>query len=189
MRVSKGLYMGSIIGGLVGGMILAILGVVFALDRAMDEAAPVFFILAFLAMVYGGVMWCIFLHKIWKSIQDGHARTTPGKAVGFLFIPFFNIYWQFVAIHGFALDYNAYADRYNLQSKRLPVGLFLTSPILVCCSIVPYLGTLASLANMVLMILIVNYAADAVNAIPAAGAAPVPAQPQPPAAQPPAPIG
>jgi hypothetical protein len=37
----------------------------------------------------------VILWKMWSSIQDGNARTTPGKAIGFLFIPFFNIYWIF----------------------------------------------------------------------------------------------
>lgn len=26
------------------------------------------------------------LHRGWRAIQDGHARTTPGKAVGYLFV-------------------------------------------------------------------------------------------------------
>ena len=39
------------------------------------------------------------------SIQDGYARTTPGLAVGLMFIPVFNIYWQFVALKGLAEDF------------------------------------------------------------------------------------
>src|SRR6266852_5492001 len=36
-------------------------------------------------------------YRMWSAIQDGHARTTPGKAVGLMFVPLFNVYWMFVA--------------------------------------------------------------------------------------------
>jgi hypothetical protein len=40
------------------------------------------------------------LYRAWKCLQPGGlARTTPGKAIGFLFIPFFNLYWIFQAIN------------------------------------------------------------------------------------------
>jgi hypothetical protein len=45
-------------------------------------------------------------YKLWKMIPREIARTTPGKAVGFLFIPFFNWYWQFVSYVGLSQDMN-----------------------------------------------------------------------------------
>ena len=56
----------------------------------------------FVNMVYNFLM----LWKMWSSIQDGRARTTPGKAIGFMLIPFFNIYWIFQVWGGFTTDYN-----------------------------------------------------------------------------------
>jgi hypothetical protein len=55
------------------------------------------------------VFYLVLLHKSWKQIQDGSVRTTPGKAVGLLFIPLFNLYWNFVAVDGLARDINRYA--------------------------------------------------------------------------------
>jgi hypothetical protein len=52
----------------------------------------------------------IMLYRFWKIDQDGHASTTPGKAVGFLFIPLFQIYWVFRAYTGLANDQNRYID-------------------------------------------------------------------------------
>src|SRR4030042_907761 len=63
---------------------------------------------------------CIkILRRAWAAIQDGHARTTPNRAIGFLFVPLFNLYWVFVALHGFALDYNAFVTRHRIRARQL----------------------------------------------------------------------
>jgi hypothetical protein len=48
--------------------------------------------LAWLAILYGAVVQMMLIYNAWSAINDGQARTTPGKAVGFLLIPLFNIY-------------------------------------------------------------------------------------------------
>ena len=45
-------------------------------------------------------------YRAWQQIPADIARTTPGKAAGFLFIPLFNLYWIFVAFWGLAKDMN-----------------------------------------------------------------------------------
>jgi len=60
------------------------------------------------------VLGFILLYKFWQVNQDGRASTTPGKAVGFMFIPLFNIYWIFRAFPGLSLDQNRYiADHFG----------------------------------------------------------------------------
>jgi hypothetical protein len=54
------------------------------------------------------VLSLILLFKYWQINQDGYSKTTPGKAVGFLFIPLFNIYWAFIAYGGLAGDQNQF---------------------------------------------------------------------------------
>ena len=80
----------------------------------------------------------ILLYYFWKMIQDGRASTTPGKAVGFLFIPFFNFYWVFRALYCLARDQNSFIA-YHFQGRALrkshpalplisilsPLGMFL----------------------------------------------------------------
>lgn len=44
------------------------------------------------------IYWLFWLHKTYKEIRahtPGATEITPGKAVGFMFIPFFNLYWFF----------------------------------------------------------------------------------------------
>lgn len=78
------------------------------------------------------VAMCFFWHRAWRSIQDGRARTTPGKAVGFMFIPVFNLYWAFVLLAGFAKDYNAFCRRHHITGRPepLPEGYFLTVAVM-----------------------------------------------------------
>jgi hypothetical protein len=63
-------------------------------------------------LMAGGVLQYILVYKFWQILQDGFARTTPGKAVGFMFIPFFNFYWLFVAYYGLSKDQDAYIKRH-----------------------------------------------------------------------------
>ena len=51
------------------------------------------------------------LWKGWDALPFSEARVTPGKAVGYLFIPLYSLYWCWVAIVGFAIDYNRHRKR------------------------------------------------------------------------------
>ncbi len=166
-KLSKPFYLGSIAGGLVLYVLLAIVAVALSSSRSTEEAGIFFLVLGGLAALYAGIVWWVLVYKMWAAIQDGHARTTPGKAVGFMFIPFYNIYWIFQAIPGFAKDYNSYLQRHSVNAPPLPEGLFLAIPILALVSIIPLLGILASLANLILFIIVAGKVCDAVNALPA----------------------
>lgn len=64
------------------------------------------YMLGLMILLVSTVFFYINLHRAWNCLQAGAPRTTPGKAVGFLFIPFFNIYWLFVAFAGLSKDWN-----------------------------------------------------------------------------------
>lgn len=104
-------------------------------------------------LIAAAVLGYMQLYKHWNQIQDGHQKTTPGKAVGFMFIPFFNFYWQFVAFLGLAQNINAYGDRHGISFPRVNEGLAMTMCILVVCCIIPYLGFLVMLAVAVISII------------------------------------
>ena len=69
------------------------------------------------------VFACILLYRHWLLLQGFGARTTPGKAVGFSFIPFFCFYWWFIAYAGLAADSNRYMDQQGIQGAKLSYGL------------------------------------------------------------------
>lgn len=135
-RVSKGFYLGSYIGGSILGVIFLLAGFFFlwaAADSESHEVAKIglgIFLTGVSLIIYVTFVSCKLLFKAWGLIQDGFARTTPGKAIGFLFIPFFNFYWIFRAIWGFAKDYNWYVTRHKITATQLPEKLFLIACIL-----------------------------------------------------------
>ena len=142
------------------------------------EAVGAFLILgiALVLALIASVLFVVVVYRMWGAIQDGHARTDPGRAVGFLFIPFFNIYWAFQALLGFAKDYNSYLERHGLNLRRLPEGIFLAYIILCLGAWIPFLGWLLVAANVVVGTMMIARVCDAVNALPAAGDSPTASQ-------------
>jgi hypothetical protein len=179
-RLSKWFYLGSMIGGQVVGIILLTAGVfllvvagiltgyVINLSHSdlLTLATSILLILfGCAAILFGATIWYLLLYKAWSVIQDGNASTTPEKAVGFIFIPFFNFYWIFKAWYGFALDYNRYIERYTLNAPKLGESLFLAFCILFICSAVPLLNYVAGLPLLVIFIITANNTLDAVNSL------------------------
>ena len=71
-----------------------------------------------------------FWHQAWSLIQDGHARTSSGAAVGLLFVPFVNLFWQFYMFWGLPSDINAYIRRHGLEVPLAPRWPFLAAAML-----------------------------------------------------------
>lgn len=67
----------------------------------------------------------VLLFKSWKALEDGVTPVTAGKAVGFLFIPFFNIYWFFRVWGGYPSEYNKFVGRNRLAAPKLASGLHI----------------------------------------------------------------
>jgi hypothetical protein len=86
--------------------------------------------MAFVTLALAFVLILIVYYKAWGRLQDGQARTTPGKAVGFCFIPLFNVYWLFVLFSGYAQDYNAYVQRHKLGLPAIGSAIFTVNAIL-----------------------------------------------------------
>ena len=169
--ISKGFYLGSIVGGIAVGVLLV--GIGLAVLQAEEEAGGVLVAIGYLPMIYAMVIMYVLIYKIWAAIQGPTARTTPGKAVGFMFIPFFNYYWIFQVIWGWAKDYNALIAQRGISGPRAPEGLGLATCII---AIIPCV----SVITPILMLIFYSAAIDGANVVIAAGAqAPVVGAPPP----------
>ncbi|MBN2431627.1 MAG: type II secretion system protein GspG [Acidobacteria bacterium] len=177
--MSKAFFMASILGLIFLILVMLALGIWAAVDPqagGSDPAEvmpPIFALIFILALIYEIIVTCLLVYKMWAAIQDGHARTTPGKAVGLLFVPFFGLYWVFVAFAGFARDYNALLDRHQLALPRLSTGLFTSFSVLSVISGIPYLGCLTLLPLLVVWPIMAAKTCDAVNALPEIGTRPL----------------
>jgi len=178
--VSKAFYFGIYLGGsILGGILIAIAMFAIIGGAAASEsgdlnptaggtiagAGVLVLLLAVACFLASSIVLFVLYYKMWTAIQDGCARTTPGKAVGFMFIPFFNIYWMFQAIWGYSKDYNEFLRRHAIAAKPLSEELFLAACIVPWLGIIPFVGWLASIANFVIFIIIVNSICNSINAL------------------------
>jgi hypothetical protein len=110
--------------GSVGAFALFIGATVVAANARGDEqdAAAIAAVLLFLAGfglgIAAWVLGLIVIYRGWRLVQPMRytdprdARMpTPGTAIGFLFIPFFNLYWNFVAYPGLVEKLNRMAQQ------------------------------------------------------------------------------
>ncbi len=118
-----------------------------------------------LSAIASMVLFYIILYRNWQLIQDGYARTTPGRAVGFLFIPFFNLYWIFEAFPGLVRDTNAYIQRHGLPVKLQDAGLATAYCILTLLCLVPYLNFVTAVALLVIQIIMAKNFRDSAVAL------------------------
>ena len=78
-------------------------------------------------LLFGATL--VLLFWMWKAIQDGQTRTSPGVAAGLTLIPGFNLYWIFRAVWGFAKEHNKFLARHSLPLQKLDPLLFLLCSI------------------------------------------------------------
>lgn len=171
--LSKGARIGGIVAGGVISLLLSALGLILAQDRTTAPAALVVAAFSLVPLIVVMVLIATTLHAAWKSIAPppvgrgipGYARTTPGKAVGFLFIPFFNLYWVFQAVPGFASDANRTLGALGLHHPRVSRGLGIAWCVGGILGLIPFVGVVVGLAGLVIVPLFLAGAIDAANAI------------------------
>ncbi len=109
----------------------------------------------------------IYLHRCWvivNQLSHGQTKSTPGQAVGLLFIPFFNLYWHFIAYYGWAQEYNRVSGG---SPVRLPEGVFLTYAILYAASFplsfIPLIGPLYVCVQVVISAIVLHRKCKVIN--------------------------
>ena len=122
----------------------------------LDESSmmTIFAIMYVVALVY-----CYILqYQVWRYVivhlQNNEilpSVDTPGKAIGYQFIPFYNLYWVFTAYGKFAVDFNKLAERVGSQA-HLSRSLGMTIAVMLILNIIPIINIIPFvLINFVLM--------------------------------------
>jgi len=91
---------------------------------AEDTLGPVCLIIALSGISYW--YFCVYrIHKILRELSDNQYEISPGAAVGFHFIPFYNLYWIFK----WPMTFAAYIK--NRQMIRIIPGFLIGAFILI----------------------------------------------------------
>ncbi|MCH7225454.1 hypothetical protein MLD59_04875 [Verrucomicrobiaceae bacterium E54] len=135
-------------------------------NAAPEEAMTTPMILIYLSLIpwmTGWIIGLVHLYRGWVLLQPHTHYSTPGKAVGFLFIPFYNLYWYFVAYWRWAQEWNRLVanNPNHPQAPQMSEGMFLAYPITaLACGILSVFG----LIPMIIVYLLVQRSiARAVN--------------------------
>jgi len=126
--------------GMIAGFLLILPWGLAAMNKpaevSFDDMNPIvampliiMFYIGLIALIFSTVFWGMLHYQLWKLIPKNIARITPGKAVGFLFIPFFNLYWVFVSCLGLSKDMNVVLRQRGIQ-YQVSEGLAKTACIL-----------------------------------------------------------
>jgi serine/threonine protein kinase len=131
-----------------------------------------------LSWIVGGVFWSILHYSCWKVLPEKYRATTPGRALGFIFVPLFNFYWAFITFPKLATGFNALKrDHPELRIRNLrAVGIaYAISTVLlltVGVAAPPGAGSLLFVQDLVLtLVFYLGIAANA-NLLVAASAVP-----------------
>lgn len=90
----------------------------------------------FLALIFATIFISILHHRCWKQLPSQSQWTTPGKAVGYMFIPFYNLYWAFTSWRKLAEGINRELERRGQPKETHIEGLALGLAItFASCSI------------------------------------------------------
>lgn len=128
-----GLLVALLAGG--GGVLLLLLGLLGSGTIKLEGKAGgehvvllLLIIASVVAILVAWLLQLVYLARLWGALGYSNPRTTPGKAIGLMFVPLFNLYWIFVVIHGLAQDWNRITHQHPnlMHAPKLSEGMFLT---------------------------------------------------------------
>jgi hypothetical protein len=148
-----GLYVGILYIGLV-----AEIGGFLSQSDAESNTSVGMFIFAAIVIIIASIYGWVLLYRMWRfTIQSSHRHglipsiDTPGKAIGYGFIPFYNFYWIFKTIGALPKELNAIA-RAKGRPISMSVGLGIAVAVLTVISVIPYLGYVTAGINGFILI-------------------------------------
>lgn len=110
-------------GGLVVGVGLIIAGAAMGNDgEVLAMIGMLFCGLAYMSIFVYAIVNALWIYKMWSWVPPSERHTnmwrkyiSPGTALGFMFIPYFNVYWMFVVYLGLG-------DIFDRMSLSHPTG-------------------------------------------------------------------
>jgi hypothetical protein len=197
-RISKDFFNGVYIAGALLFFSCIVFGLAMLLGYRINPSSElssksigwILISIGILTLIFVSIVYLVTIYKLWSIFPPSFARTSPGQAVGFLFIPFFNYYWIFVAILGWSKDYNKFIAEKRISAPPLPESIAMAYCIITLVSVfillgiysymvtsfsgIPNLGTIIiiqiilgilSISQFIIQILFISKACDGANAV------------------------
>lgn len=99
-------------------------------SEVSDVFAGIGLVPAILAVIFGSILH----YRCWHALPVEYRSTSPGKAVGYLFIPFYNLYWAFISLVKLADGYEVWQRESKVTMRYTMRGLGITQAVLFCLS-------------------------------------------------------
>lgn len=136
------------------------------LSRVVDNEIITFPLMIGVPMgLFSGLTFIHFLYKSWAAVHVEDARTTPGKAIGFLFIPIYSVYWIFQVIPGLATDLNKSIKRSGIKGVEAPFVIGVLTTIFSMFAGLPYVNLVLIPLTMILSLIFVAKVSSVVIAL------------------------
>ena len=156
---------GFYVAALVTGVFLFLVGLLSA--QASEDFAILAIILAVIAFVIAQIYFFVLLYRLWKfAIHESrrHDLTpsieTPAKAIGFLFIPFFSLYWIFQAFGKLPKDLNAIAEAKESPGPKMSPGIGTALAVLFLLGIIPFVGYITTIVSFIVAPIFISKAIE-----------------------------
>ncbi|MBU1013753.1 MAG: hypothetical protein KKG99_12175 [Bacteroidetes bacterium] len=133
-----------------------LIGAQNSFDNTDRNSVLIFLIIGLIVIMIAQILFLIMFYRVWQfSINESKRLNliptikTPGQAIGYLFIPFYNFYWAFLSYGKISKDLNAIATAKNVSIHQSSV---LGNLILILCiiSLIPFVGYFTSLIALIL---------------------------------------
>nr|WP_321452575.1 hypothetical protein [uncultured Carboxylicivirga sp.] len=159
------------------GILLCLLGA-FTIDFRgyypdFSNGSGVIIALGVLGILSSSIMALVLIYRIWTYLLKQYRTEglvvpvdSPGQAIGFLFVPFYNFYWSFIAYGQIPKCLNKLSIKRG-GNEQMNDSLGIVVAAFMLSGIIPYIGWLLSvIASVVLMPVMLNRAIGLIRQIP-----------------------
>lgn len=111
--IKKGGSFGLLISLYIISIILSSVSSAIGVNDKNSQLTLILSLLIIVISITSAVLFYSYIYRAWAAIRPGGGTISPGKAVGFLFIPLFNIVWFFISFSRLPKEWNAITAQYN----------------------------------------------------------------------------
>jgi len=140
------------------GAVVVIIGFVILAERHGEEEGVLVMMLGLIVILSSSIYFLVVMYRLWNFVIETSKAEgltpsieSPGKAVGFLFIPLFSYYWAFIAFGKLPKDLNAIANKRGF-SNGISDSMGIIIAVFSVISVIPLLGYITAAILMFVLI-------------------------------------